>query len=202
MKIKLLLFAFAAPVCINAQVYLSENFNSGIPASWTVSTPVCWNSAGDTIVWTGTIDGWRGQGLSAFSLDSTEFVVVDSDLPGVFCQCSEFLTSPVFNPSAASTLFLDFDQYFRYYTGGFSEIGEVQVYDGTSWVVIYSFTATSGAWMAPSHQSINLLSYINAAMQIRFWYNANWDWFWALDNITVAENPLLQTQVINGNNTL
>jgi hypothetical protein len=202
MKAQLFFVALAMPAIISAQVYLTENFNSGIPPGWMISSPTCWNNTGDTIAWTATTNGWRGQGLAGFSLDSSEFVVVDSDLPVVFCECNEYLTSPVLNTSAASTLFLDFDQYFRYYTGNFSEIGEVQVYDGTSWVVVASYTSTSGAWMAPAHQSINITPYMNAGMYIRFRYNANWDWFWAIDNISVAENPLLATEPANGNNMI
>jgi hypothetical protein len=201
MKAKIFFIALLMPAFISAQVYLTENFNSGIPAGWMISSPQCWSSSGDTIVWTATTNGWRGQGLAGFSLDSTEFVVVDSDLPSVFCECNEFLTSPVLNTSAASTLFLDFDQYFRYYTGNFAEIGEVQVYDGVAWLTVASYTATSGAWMAPSHQSINIMPYINASMQIRFRYNANWDWFWALDNISVAENPVLAAGTVSDDNS-
>lgn len=173
---------------IEAQVLLTENFNAGIPATWTVSTPTCFNSNGDTTVWTGTTNGWRGQGLSAFSLDSTEFAIVDSDLPGTFCVCDEYLTSPVFDATINTTLYLNYDQYFRYYQGGYAETGEVQVYDGIAWVTVSTLTTGSGAWMAPAQQSFNLTPYINANMQVRFHYNANWDWFWAIDNVVISDS--------------
>lgn len=183
---------------LGAQVLLNENFNAGIPATWTISTPACFNSTGDTTVWLGTSNGWRGQGLSGFSLDSTEFAVVDSDLPGTFCLCDEYLTSPVFNASSNSQLYLNYDQYFRYYQGGYADTGEVQVFNGLSWITVSTFTSTYGAWMAPNQQSVNLTPYINANMQIRFHYIANWDWFWAIDNIVISDSvATFQNEIAN-----
>lgn len=196
-----ILIAFATG-CYNlsfSQVYINENFNSGIPATWSISTASCVNSSSVSTMWMNTTNGWRGLGLTANSLNGTEFAVVDSDLPGTFCQCNEFLTSPVFNatPSATTTLFLKFEQFFRYYSGSFAETGEVQVFNGTSWIVVATFTSTQGAWTAPNMQSINITPHINANMQIRFRYNANWDWFWALDNIRVEENTATGSQEVS-----
>lgn len=190
MKYSFALFILTILYSINleAQVVLNENFNSGIPTTWTITTPTCFNSTGDTTVWMGTTNGWRAQGLSGFSLDSTEFAVVDSDLPGTFCMCDEYLTTPAFDASNNSMLYLNYDQYFRYYQGGFADTGKVQVYDGLSWITVSTLTATSGAWMAPNQQSINLTSYMNANMQVRFHYKANWDWFWAIDNVVISDS--------------
>ena len=185
---------------LEALVLLTENFNTGIPSTWTISNPTCFNSSGDTTVWQGTTSGWRGQGLSGFSIDSTEFAIVDSDFPGVFCACDEYLTSPVFDASNNSMLYLNYDQYFRYYSAGFAETGEVQVFDGLTWITVSTFTATSGAWMAPNQQSVNLTPYMNANMQVRFHYNANWDWFWAIDNVVISDTLTSGTNAITDQN--
>ena len=176
-------FCLLPSAFLHGQTYINENFNAGsIPNSWTVTTAGCFNS-GLAIQWVGTTNGWRGQGLTS-SLDNTEFAIVDIvGSPTGICPPDEYLTSPVFNATAATTLLLEFD-HFAYPVG----TAEVEVFDGSSWVVVASFVSTTGGWMAPDKQSINIAPYKNATMQIRFRYqDAGWyDWFWAVDNIWVA----------------
>ena len=166
----------------NSQTFIDENFNNGIPINWSKTIPTCGNSSGDSIKWIGTTNGWRGQGMS-YSLDSTEFVIIDSELPAVYCVANEYLYSNVFDASAVSTLTLEFDQYFRFWLNG---IGVVEVYNGSSWIPVATFTGGNyGTWLNPDHQTIDLSPFINANMQIRFYYTGNWDWYWAIDNVKI-----------------
>ncbi len=167
--------------------YLSENFDAGMPAGWTVTVPTCGNSSGDSTRWMTTSGGWRGQGLAAYSLDSTEFAVIDSDLPGAFCLSEDFLTSPAVNPSSSPTVYLDFDHHYKHSLVGSAA---VEVFDGATWVVVAPFTVTTGAWLNPDHVTIDVSQYNNPNFRVRFRYQANWDWFWAVDNVKVYEpNP-------------
>jgi|GEM_PF-2617268 len=182
---KILLFLLLQTLIIypklQAQTFINENFNAGIPLSWSVSVPTCYN-LNDTTKWSATSNGFRSQGLSSFSLDGTEFVVVDSDKPNIFCTCNEYLTTPVFDATGTPSLTLEFDHYFRHYNGDF---GYVEVFNGSTWVTCATFSTNIGYWMAPNHQTVSLTPYINANMQVRFHYQANWDYYWSLDNVLI-----------------
>ena len=160
------------------QTFINENFNAGIPSNWTVTTTGCTGS-GVAIKWVGTTNGWQGL---ANSLDNTEFAIVNSE-PGTFCNANEFLTSPVFDATSSTTLLLEFDHFFNHYIG---DVASAEVFDGASWITVASFTSNTGWWLTPDKQSIDIAPYKNATMQIRFHYQANWDYWWAVDNILVA----------------
>lgn len=173
-KITLISMLFVLSISINAQTYFQENFDTEIPVTWTV------DDAGGA-----TGDSWiSGQQGGANSLDGTNAAIVDSDANGNGVELIETLTSPVFDTTGATNLFLDFDQFYQN-IGADSAI--VEVYDGTNWVEVLNQTVTVGGFNAPDEQSINITAYSNANMQIRFVYNdANvWAWYWLIDNVIV-----------------
>ena len=135
-------------------------------------------STSDTWFWTAddagsTVDGNPG------------FAFVDSDAAGSGTSLDEFLTSPVIDASGLSgSLILEFDQYYR----NAGDDADVEVYDGSTWVTVLAQSSSAGGWGSPDHQRIDITQYANANLQVRFhYYNASWDWYWAVDNFSVEE---------------
>lgn len=156
------------------QTILFENFNSGIPGTWTVIDS---GTTNDT--WHGTSGGYAGN-----TLDGTEFAFVDSDAAGnsVDSILIELLESPAFNTTGYSSVFLEFDHYYREIS---TDSGFVEVFNGTSWIPVATYSSNTGGWNSPAHPVIDLTPYRNANMKFRFRYEDNqiWAWYWAVDNV-------------------
>ncbi|MGS2727925.1 choice-of-anchor J domain-containing protein, partial [Psychroserpens sp. BH13MA-6] len=173
-KIILIIALLITGSMVNAQTYLQENFDTEIPATWTIT------DAGAA-----TGDSWiSGQQGGGNSLDGTNCAIVDSDSNGNGVELIETLTSPVFDTTGAIALFLDFDQFYNN-IGADSAI--VEVFDGTNWIEVLNQTADIGAFNAPDQQHIDITAYSNANMQVRFVYNDgnDWAWYWLVDNVQV-----------------
>ena len=177
-KITLLLTFFALYLSANGQTYVQENFNTEIPATWTIT-----DGGG------ATGDSWfSGQVVDFFgdtySLDGTNGAIANSDVFGNGVLMIETLTTPVFDASDAIGLFLDFDQYYNNIGGDFAV---VEVFDGTSWVEVLNQTTDAGFFDDPDKQHIDITAYKNANMQVRFVYNDGnvWAWYWMIDNVHI-----------------
>lgn len=159
---------------VDAQTYLQENFDTEIPATWTITDGG--GATGDS--W---ISGQQGGGNS---LDGTNCAIVDSDSNGNGTELIETLTSPVFDTTGASALFLDFDQFYNNIGG---DTAVVEVFDGTNWIEVLNQTADAGGFNTPDQQHIDITAYSNANMQVRFVYNDGnvWAWYWLVDNVQV-----------------
>ena len=161
-------------VCSQELVYVEEDFDQGIPATWTVLDVAC-----PATNWYGTTGGYAGN-----YLDGTEFAFIDSDAAGQFCAVEDYLISPAFDATASSSLRIRFDHYYRHYV---TDAGTVQVWDGAAWVDVATYTATIGDWGAPDLVDLDLSAHINDALQVRFKYTGNWDWWWAVDDVVIYE---------------
>ncbi|RLJ65395.1 fibronectin type III domain protein, partial [Lacinutrix venerupis] len=174
-KITLLLILLLISLSINAQTYLTENFDTEIPASWTI------DDGGDA-----TGDSWISgqQGFANNSLDGTNAAIVDSDANGNGTLLFETLTSPTFDTTGATAIFLDFTQYFN---NGSTDTATVEVWDGSAWVAVLTQSADAGTFATPDEQHIDLTAYSNSAMQVRFVYDDNniWAWYWLIDNVII-----------------
>lgn len=140
----------------------------------------------------GTGDSWAHTINGGQNLDGTGYMRVDSDANGNGTHMIETLESPVFDASAIGNgLLLEFDHYYRAIG---ADSGTVQVYDGTAWVNVATFTASTGAFGAPTHEIIDVTAYANAAFQVRFHYDdANsWAWYWAVDNFSLEDKCPVQ----------
>ncbi|MBD2101954.1 M14 family zinc carboxypeptidase [Leptolyngbya sp. FACHB-261] len=95
--------------------------------------------------------------------------------------------SPVFNASTASGVFLTFDQFY----GGFST-GEnaseaiVEAYNGSTWQEVYSSNTGSFDINTQTLDLTNTLAGVQDA-QIRFRFDGNWSYLWAIDNVKVVD---------------
>lgn len=173
----LLLLIVSCTALLQAQVLINENFDTGIPATWTIV-----NGGGAVDTWFGTTNGLNGN-----TLNGSQFAFVNSDAAGNAPHplLSEQLISPAFNGNGYAQLFLEFDHYYRIYS---NDRGYVEVFNGSTWVILATISANVGAWNAPQTENFNITPYANANMQVRFRYedNAIWAWWWAVDNVKIS----------------
>ncbi len=155
------------------EIFLAQewSFDAGIPANFSII-----NGGTCTATWE----------ASTFSggLNGTQMAFVNSDAAGSSCgTMDEEIITTVINTGGVTELYIDFDQHFKQYG---ASIGDVDIWDGTTWQTVYSISSNIGGWGAPNHQHIDINAYANIGMKIRFhYYNANWSYWWAIDNIKV-----------------
>jgi hypothetical protein len=116
--------------------------------------------------------------------------IVDSDNAGnTGATQDEQLFTPAMNLSTATSVTLEFDEFFRWFENSLSEFGDVDVRS----------SATDGAWVNvlrqvgaasanPDHKSIDVSAQAAGAtgVQVRFhYYNAQFEWYWQIDNVRV-----------------
>ncbi len=176
------------------QIVFQENFDTGIPATWTIN-----DGGSSTDTWFGTTGGYTGSNTNY--LDGTEFALIDADAAGEYTTVLEQLTTPVFDGTPYSTtgLALNFDQFFRTAYG--IEVGIIDVWDGTAWANLDSIKIDDGQWNSPAQKMYDLTPHINAAMQIRFTYDDMllWGWYWAIDNVLVSSTDIGATSIFATN---
>jgi len=154
------------------KVYWQENFDEGLPESWTVV-----DGYSDGKTWTDSNPGKR-----VISNLTSPFMIVDSDWAGRV-NMDESLVSPSFSlPSRPC--YLVFDHYFHFYELGNQEKGELDISAGNgNWENLISFTGSDTSGLV----IINLSAYAGQSkVQFRWhYYQANYDWYWAIDNIRI-----------------
>ena len=162
---------------------MNEDFSGGIPGTWTVINGGTGTGAAET--WTTANPGAR----AASAPITDPFAIVDSDELGSFDMDEQLITDNI-DLSMALSATLEFDQYFYYYSLGGDEYGDVDVRSsntGGSWVNVFQNHGASSS--NPDHQSIDITTEAAGAsdVQIRFYYyQANFDWYWMIDNILVT----------------
>ena len=157
---------------------LNAGINAGLPAGWAIA-----NAGAAAGSW-GVVNDFGGN-----SLDGTAFLFADSDAPGSGTTTNTTFTTAPIDVSGATAVTLTFDEYFRVYTAGGPETATVEVLANGAWVQVLQHTETGGSvgsWATPAAQSVDLTAFASAALQIRFRYEAAYDWYWAIDNIAVA----------------
>ncbi|HET9300327.1 MAG TPA: choice-of-anchor J domain-containing protein, partial [Candidatus Polarisedimenticolaceae bacterium] len=163
---------------------LLESFAGGIPAGWTVVDGGSGGGAAST--WTTANPGNR-----IFSPPMVAPVVaVDSDNAGSGGPVQdEQLITPVLDLSDALTATLQFDQFFRWFSGNQDEKGDVDVRSsltGGGWVNVFRNRGASSA--NPDHRTIDITAQAAGAsdVQIRFhYYDASFEWWWQVDSVRV-----------------
>lgn len=170
-------YTFCTP-CLTQSLPYTENFDAGFGCF------VALDSGATTDTWFNAPTGGTPN-VGNNDLNGSPYMLVDSDDAGSV-NMDEYLVSPAIDASGISgLLILEFDQYFNYIGG---EKADVDVYDGTQWVNILNQTTDVGSWANPDHQFIDVTAYANANFQVRFhYYDANFDWYWAVDNFSVTE---------------
>jgi hypothetical protein len=197
--IGILAFSFSA---WSQVIRLQEDFNLGsLPATWTTA------AISGTQNWS---FGINGSSLNAGNnnLDGTAMAFFDDDaLGGGSINNTASLTSPVFDNSRDSVIFLQFDYNFREF-GGPADRFYVEIYDGVSWNTVFSKTTNDcGSWVGSCtgnfpHANIDISQYRNTTCQIRFTYHDgnDWSWYVGIDNVLVKstiDNDLSVTDILN-----
>ncbi|MFH1321854.1 MAG: CARDB domain-containing protein [Bacteroidota bacterium] len=179
-KLFILLFIASAINSANAQtIYIDEDFSTGSgttpPAGWMQLILL-----GDPLVDSFHFDNPGGRIFNAPITDPA--AIFDSDNysdDGAVENVA--LISPSFDASAAGTVFLEWDQYFR---GGVGGEVFVVVYNGVSFDTVYSATASSPN---PDAQFIDISSSaagVSNAM-VGFIWTGDFSWYWIIDNVLV-----------------
>ena len=160
----------------NAQL-LSEDFSSASgttpPTNWTVTDN---NSSGQN--WEFNNPGGLATGFTG------NFAILDSDNYGSGGSQNSTLESPTFNANVAGAIFLNFNNNFYVCCGA---VGTVEVFDGTNWTSVLSLTSTDG-YPTSNSKSIDITSATggNSGAKVRFSYTGSWDYWWAIDDISIA----------------
>ncbi len=151
-----------------------DDFNSGMDTTntWTIV-----DGFSDGLTWTDTNPGGRTDAI----WDST-FIIVDSDNAGSVDMDEEFI-SPWIDCTLYSNITLAFDHYFRQFG---SSIGDVDVRVGMNgtWTNVAQYTSST---TENASLDISSIAANTDSVQVRFhYYNANWDYYWGIDNVLVS----------------
>lgn len=167
-------------------VALFESFESGAP-TWTRNN----FSTGGAIAnaaWTDRNSGYSVSGNTFISNDASTFVMSNSDAQGSGTTTSTSLVSPIFSLQNYTNADLIFYHHFRGYINGTARV-EISTDGGGTWVApalqTYS-TINQGLSNSFSQVTINLNTYVGQTnLRLRFRYDGNWAWYWAIDNVSV-----------------
>lgn len=180
----------ALAAALPAQVVLDESFTGGASTTgFTIESAD--TSACDWLYAPG------GLTELSFSLDGTgalptgagfdgDFAFLDADACAVSGDSvSSYLVSAAFDASGAGTYRLAFSQQFRALGDSY---GKIEVYNGSAWTEVYTIIANAGYPNPAVYQEVDITAAAggSAAAQVRFHFASNWDWWWAVDAITVT----------------
>lgn len=177
----------------NRTVFWSEDFASGIPATWsnvTVTGPVDWKY---------TTVGHTGDFPTAAINSTTNgngWIIVDSDgdnFSGGGAEDSQLTTDVIdLSGSGATDYKLEFEQMFREWQADITTI-RVTVDGGANWTdyIINDGVGQSGT-PNPDVVTLNITNAVTANpanVQIMFWWQGSWDYGWQVDDISISDIP-------------
>ena len=192
MKTRLLLaLILLIPGIGYGQSYYKQDFNSGFPSTWSLvdsgNTQQTWSHIS------------KNQGSS---IDGTDFMHVDSDSSGTD-TLNEKIVSPSVNTTNADNLILSFEQVFKQNA---SDQAFIDVFDGTQWVQVKSYSLNQGAYVNPAQAELAIDAYKNPNLKVRFRYEdqGSWGLYWSIDNVEIRDKQCfepknLRTVKINSN---
>jgi hypothetical protein len=177
---------------VNANVQNSFNIGNSGNADINFSISTSYSSKKSTVnvsetYFTSDLNGWTNSGqrtwaqtVSANNLDGSPFVSVTGQLSQ---SRTAILTSPQFDGSVCSALYLDFDHITTLTN---ASVFDVQYsVNGVDYMTVYSTSSAVGGWSNPNHQRIELPQ-ISATMTIRFSATLGSTSTWSADNIVVS----------------
>lgn len=184
--------AAATPVVI-----LSENFN-GPTNNWTTIN----NSIGGTPTassWTLRNSPYTPPGAWSAPIssnDGSQYYFSDSYAQGPPSSnvTQTYLVSPVINLAGYSNVTLSFWQYLRYIPGNRARV-ESSIDGGVTWQAPPRLTQTvsQGTTSGFVNTIVNLNGLIgNSNVRLRFYYDATYDYCWAIDNVSLTGTLALE----------
>jgi hypothetical protein len=116
-----------------------------------------------------------------------DFAFIDSDECGASgIWVNTWLVSPTFDASVSGDLRLEFSHQFR---ARLESYARVEVFNGTEWSEVAFWTEFDEGYPNPAVDAqidITQAAGGSAVAQVRFEFQGGWDWWWALDNITIT----------------
>ena len=173
---------------INDINILTEDFNGATQPGWTASTTPA--HAGGVVAssyWTLRPSPYTYQ-VTFSSNDASQFYLSNSDIQGNGNTTSTTLTSPVFSLVGYTDAKINFYQYYRQFSNGSAK---VQIRDSTTstWIDLQNATTTSIGIPAPfvfQFYQVPVALLGLSTVQVRFYYEAVWGYYWAIDNFSVT----------------
>lgn len=179
-----------------AVTILNEDFN-GATNNWTTEN----NSAGGipaNAAWTLRDSPYFASSVNwnrTFSSnDASRFYFTDSDAQGPPSSNATrtYLISPSINLAGYTSATLSFWQYLRYIGGNRARV-EASIDGGTTWVTMLTQIASQGASNAFVNATVNLAPLVgNPNVKLRFYYDATYDYGWAVDNVKITGTLALE----------
>ena len=183
--------AAAAPITI-----FTEDFN-GATNNWTTINNSIGGISSDA-AWTLRNSPYTPPGVvwsTAFSSnDASQFYFSDSYAQGgpTSNQTITYLVSPNINLAGYTTASLTFYQYLRYIGGNRARV-QSSIDGGVTWVTQLTQIASQGAPNAFVQTNVNLGSLLgNPNVLLRFYYDATYDYGWAVDNVKITGTLALE----------
>lgn len=178
--LSLALLAVPGNILGDGVTILFEDFDGGLPDSWTVV-----NNAGDC-VWRDDDPEGRGP------LDGCDgtFMIADSDYCGIFSYMNTELQTPSINCSGYSIIVLEFDHYFLHWPPypGKADV-DISTDGGANWTNILAYGSH-----ASGHVSVDISAVAAGESDVRVrwhYYNASYVWFWEVDNVKLSGTRVL-----------
>ncbi len=184
------------PICIggSSNLNVAPVITSYTATAQTFNGTVNWSTANNSTGGTPASAAWtqRSSGYTyaptpvTFNTpDLSQFYLSNSDAQGSSSTTATILQSIPISTVGMASANLNFFHYYRY-NGTESANVEISL-DGTSWSNLTTYTSTQGAPGAFATVSLSLSSYLNQPLvYIRFKYDASFDYFWAIDNVSIT----------------
>ncbi|MFZ4523158.1 MAG: S8 family serine peptidase [Bacteroidales bacterium] len=159
--------------------------------------PACWTQVDHQ----GTGHTWKDgmtTGQSPNPALTGNYAYLDCNAFGTSGAQNADLITPCMNLTGYTGITLQFDHYFRSYSGSSGTLS-YSINNGVSWTQIQQFTTTSVTNPATFSQAIPALS---GQSQVKFkWnYTGASGWYWGIDNILVTGNGVPAIRSINNLN--
>ena len=139
--------------------------------------------------WTLRPSGYVYSSNTFTTSDVSQFYLSNSDEQGTGGTTATILTSPAFSTTGISTANVNLSHHFR---DNDTETGAVEAStDGITWTTLQTYTSTQGSSGSFATPSINMNAFANQPVVfIRFKYDATFDWYWAINNVSVSGNAI------------
>jgi len=178
----------------NRTILATATFDSGTDGFTTTSTG-SQASSGFTRVAAGYGRGTAGTVYNGPSGSATGgYYIADSDKYGSGAttpSTQTSLVSPAFSTVNFTAATLTFQQYFRQIASDVFAGVEYTVNGGSTWTALATYTATQGTGTAAEATTSLALpagALGQSAVQIRFRYQTDNGWYWAIDNVGISGN--------------
>lgn len=170
---------------VQGVVLLAEDFNAPTNAWTTIN-----NSTGGTpanAAWTLRPDGYYYD-YTFHSNDNSQFYLSNSDEQGSGGTTETILQSPAFSTLGFTDVNLSFYHYYNHFVGDYAYVDFST--DGTTWTNLLTYSSDIGTSSAFVNGTVALPgAFINQpVVYVRFKYSASFDYYWAIDNVSVTGN--------------